>query len=220
MKSILFNLILTVCSIRLIAQTVSSIATLPASATSTDNIKIVVTTSFPGGACSLFSSFNPTTSNDTIIAEGIYCYESNAGGCSSTDTFTIGQLAAGNWTVRFRLTSTDSGAPCGSVGFSLKDIEIYNFTVTNGTTGIAPQSTAAVYHAPNPVTGNVTFSVENNTTQSTGIILRDISGKTVQTASFSKGSPLIMDISQLPASIYYYTVQAGNKIVTGKLLKQ
>jgi len=199
-----------------IAQSVTSLSVIPANPSANDNVQVVATTSFPGGPCSLFSSFNPTRSNDTVIVEGIYCYQGSSGGCTSTDTFSAGVFAAGDYVVRFRLTSTNTAGPCGSLSFALKDIEIHNFTVGNGTTGVEDVKNELVSAYPSPASDAVNFSFGENV-QDAEISIHDISGALVQTMTIG-GASLKMDVSGFPAGIYFYTVASAKKSVSGKLV--
>ena len=219
MRNITLSFVLAFFSVATFAQQVQSISIIPSPSTATDNLQAIVTTIYPGGPCSFVSAFPKTVSNDTIIFDAIYCYESNGpNSCSIIDTFDIGQLAAGTYVVRFRLTSTAQGGPCGQQIYQLRDIGFQAFTVGNGTVGITNINTPTVQLNPNPITNRVNFSFENNA-DAVEINVLDISGKVMRTETFAKGAELTMDVSELPANVYFYAIKAENKIVSGKFAK-
>ncbi len=132
MKNILLSvLVFSISFCELFGQTVTSLTVIPPSPAAGDSVMAVVTLSFPGGPCSYVSSYPVQVNNNTITAQPIYCYESNTGGCSLTDTIFLGQYAPGNYTLSFELLSTNTAGPCGSLSYMLRDIETFNFTVTN-----------------------------------------------------------------------------------------
>ncbi|MDZ4846091.1 MAG: T9SS type A sorting domain-containing protein [Chitinophagales bacterium] len=217
MKNITLSICISLCSIAVFAQQVSSIAIIPSPAAAGANLQAVVTTVFPGGPCSYVSSFPMTISNDTIIFDAIYCYESDGPeSCNTTDTFDIGQLNVGEYTVRFKLTSTNAGGPCGQQTYQLKDIGLHDFGVVLGS-GITQVNTARVQLSPNPITDRVRFTLENST-GTVEITLLDISGKVLQAATFTAGEQLTMDVSALPANVYFYTLKTATQTASGKLV--
>lgn len=132
MKNIFLSIVvfsISFCS--LFGQTVTSLTVIPSSPTASDSLMAVVVLSFPGGPCSYVSAYPIQVNNNTITVSPIYCYESNTGGCSLTDTIPLGQYIPGNYTVSFELISTNTAGPCGSLSYMLRDIETFNFTVTS-----------------------------------------------------------------------------------------
>ncbi len=219
MKNITLGIVLAFFSVATFAQQVQSITIIPSPVTAGAYLQAVVTTVYPGGPCSFVSAFPKTVSNDTIIFDAIYCYESDGPEpCGIIDTFDIGQLAAGTYVVRFRLTSTAQGGQCGQQIYQLRDIGFQAFTVGNGTVGIANINIAAAQTYPNPITDRVNFLFENNA-DAVEITVLNINGSMMQTVSFAKGAALTMDVSELPANVYFYTIKAKNKTVTGKFAK-
>lgn len=200
------------------AQSVTSVSVIPSPPATGVNLQAVVTTSYPGGPCGFVSAFPKTQSNDTIIFDAIYCYESNGPEpCGAIDTFDIGQLPAGNYVIRFKLTSTAQGGPCGSQMYQLRDIEIHPFTVTGGPVGIGSAVPVSVMVSPNPVTDRVYFSFERNGVAE--VTLLDISGKTVKTQMFEQASEsLMLDVSDLSANVYFYRIKTETQTLSGKLV--
>lgn len=219
MKKITFGILPVFIAVVAAAQSVVSVSVIPSPASANDNLQAVVTTTYPGGPCSFVSAFPMTQSNDTIIFDAIYCYESNGPeACSTTDTFAIGQLSEGNYVIRFRLTSTAQGGPCGSLSYMLRDIEIHPFTVGNGTVGIGSAASAVAVVSPNPVTDRVYFSFERN--GAAEVTLFDISGKAVKTQKFEQAgnTPLMLDVADLSANVYFYRIKTETHTFTGKLV--
>lgn len=220
MKKLTLSIGAAFFAIAAFAQQVTSITIIPSPATASDNLQAVVTTVYPGGPCSFVSAFPKTMSNDTVIFDAIYCFESDGPEqCAVTDTFDIGQLTEGTYVVRFRLTSTAQGGPCGMQSYQLRDIEFQSFTVGQGTVGISGTSKQQVQLYPNPVQDNVFFSFENHASGAEVRIL-DMKGKLVKTALFSKGDEVALDISELPANLYFYTIKTNTETFSGKFAKQ
>jgi hypothetical protein len=78
--------------------------------------------------------------------------------------------------------------------------------------------------SPNPVKGVATFRVEIEDATSVHLILSDLNGQEVRKLNYgvqaSGESALTLDLSELPAGIYFYRVIAGNASASGKLVRQ
>jgi hypothetical protein len=94
---------------------------------------------------------------------------------------------------------------CTACGVSVAENAIANLTV-----------------APNPASDVVNFSFEANNAATATVTLFDLTGKVVatQTVATSAVTNVEMNTTALQAGSYIYNVVAGDKIATGKLIKQ
>ena len=94
---------------------------------------------------------------------------------------------------------------CTACGVSVAENAIANLTV-----------------APNPASDVVNFSFEANSAATATVTLFDLTGKVVATQTVATSTVTIveMNTTALQAGSYIYNVVAGDKIATGKLIKQ
>lgn len=85
------------------------------------------------------------------------------------------------------------------------------------------QAIQALLVSPNPTKDIVNFSFDVNGTQDVQVIVYDLTGKVVATQSATnlsgQGNVIEMNIADLNAGSYIYSVNAGEKTSTGKLTK-
>ena len=94
---------------------------------------------------------------------------------------------------------------CTACGVSVAENAIANLTV-----------------APNPATDVVNFTFEANNAAVATVTIFDLAGKAVatQTVATSATATVEMNTTALQAGSYIYNVVAGDKVATGKLIKQ
>jgi hypothetical protein len=94
---------------------------------------------------------------------------------------------------------------CTACGVSVAENAIANLTV-----------------APNPATDVVNFTFEANNAAVATVTIFDLAGKAVatQTVATSATTTVEMNTTALQAGSYIYNVVAGDKVATGKLIKQ
>jgi hypothetical protein len=94
---------------------------------------------------------------------------------------------------------------CTACGVSVAENAIANLTV-----------------APNPASDVVNFSFEANNAATATVTLFDLAGKVVatKTVATSAITTVEMNTTALQAGSYIYNVVAGEKVATGKLIKQ
>jgi len=202
-------------------QSVDSLRIIPSPSTSSDNLQLVAITSFPGGPCRFESAYANVQNGTTITVKPIYCFESGSGGCTSVDTHAIGQLPAGNYRISFEFISHNNPGPCGSEPYLLKAIELLDFTVVQGTTGIKDDAAATVKVYPNPVFDFVIFSLSNDEPEQTEIKVLNSSGAVVKdlTLETNPGEQLHgVDLSNLGEGIYFYIIKTKEDLLSGKLV--
>ncbi|GIV33176.1 MAG: hypothetical protein KatS3mg031_0711 [Chitinophagales bacterium] len=201
------------------AQTVavSSIEVQPATPAANDFIIASVTTEFPGGPCSR-ESYLKTIQNDTIILNAFYCYQSGSGGCTSTDTFAIGQLPPGNYVIRAMLNTSNAPAVCGSATYLLRDIGLASFTVTTATGVPDAVNSGDMLLSPNPA-GDVIFVKVNRNVPFVTLRIFDLQGKMVYTDTFTSAQGnLKITLSHLPEGLYSYSLHTAGVLSAGRLV--
>jgi len=94
---------------------------------------------------------------------------------------------------------------CTACGVSVAENAIANLTV-----------------APNPATDVVNFTFDANNAATATVTIFDLAGKAVatQTVATSATTTVEMNTTALQAGSYIYNVVAGDKVATGKLIKQ
>lgn len=159
-----------------------------------------------GGTC-----FPPTTTESNPIVIAAHTTLSHT---TSADAFHLGYktTAAGTSYVMFSFTNYDNSDDCTSVVFKL----VYD--PTNIET-IPVTSKLRAY--PNPASDNVTveYAVSGNA-NNVQLVIKNMLGATLYTKSLDvNGSKVRMDVSEYPAGIYFYSIEAdGRPLVTKKLL--
>lgn len=77
---------------------------------------------------------------------------------------------------------------------------------------------ASIVAYPNPASENVNFRLDNVKAGSK-VVLRDLSGKTLRTASVSGASEVSMSLQGLSSALYFYSVEEnGSTVAVGKLM--
>ena len=104
--------ILFLCSIvQSNAQWINSITLVPSNPTTTSQIKVLAALSFSSGSCDDHTQSN-FISGTTIYASALHCLGPLSFICNYTDTFTLGQLAAGNYRFLLNVNEGASPSPC------------------------------------------------------------------------------------------------------------
>jgi hypothetical protein len=193
MKQLFFLLLISSFSNQLIAQgTIVSLSVNPPNPTEADEVEVYAEVSFPSGGCELDDQ-NFSLSGTSITASAHHCVGLLAVICNNTDTFSIGQLPAGNYTFDLTLTSGAGGPDC-TPGIVPDDSDQFQFTVSSSVSvDEIKRLDGFVY--PNPVKDvlNLKKSLTNTA------MITDASGKCV--ADVPLGCKQF-DLSHLPNGIY------------------
>jgi hypothetical protein len=75
---------------------------------------------------------------------------------------------------------------------------------------------------PNPFEETLRFRRNNGFHKNDRLVLSDLTGKRIVEFTFSgenSNKDLVLDASQLPAGLYFYSFSSGAEIFTGKLVK-
>lgn len=194
MKFIFPFLVFLIFATQLLAQgTVTGISVIPSNPSTTDDIQLHVDVQFSGGGCQVDNK-NHSTNAFAVSAYAHHCVGLLTVICPTTDTFQLGQLPAGDYSVDFTLTSGFGGANC-SPGIVPDDTEQFQFTVST-TVGLQELQAEADFIYPNPVSDILFF--KKNLKHSASIT--DIRGNTV--ANIRAGASNV-DISHLSSGVYF-----------------
>jgi hypothetical protein len=91
-------------------------------------------------------------------------------------------------------------------------------TCDESTVGIASHEHAVVGLYPNPATETVNIVCGDNASGSV-IEIADATGKVVHTSTVLSGNSAVVDISNLPAGIYFVRVNKGSVVLSGKFIR-
>lgn len=193
MKQLFFLLLISSFSNQLIAQgTIVSLSVDPPNPSEADEVEVYAEISFPSGGCELDDQ-NFSLSGTSITASAHHCVGLLTVICNNTDTFSIGQLPAGNYTFDLTLTS-GAGEPDCTPGIVPDDNDQFQFTVSPSV-GIDEVERLDGLAYPNPVVNVLNLKRPLGQTA----LITDASGKRV--AQIPSGRTQI-DLSHLPSAIY------------------
>ncbi|OFY96060.1 MAG: hypothetical protein A3K10_13060 [Bacteroidetes bacterium RIFCSPLOWO2_12_FULL_31_6] len=194
---------------------IDSIYVLPTNPTVNDNITIITETTFNEGCLSDTKQLFVDTFNHTIDISLFQCYGVWQAICNKTDTFTIGLLPIGTYTINFTLYSTGYDLVNGVClqAYQLSDVDTASFIV-NSITSIDKQvieNGVTIY--PNPTKGKFTLQTEH----STKFEVMDIQGKQLFIAE-NKSKKNEIDLSNKPKGIYIVKITTAKEVVIEKIV--
>lgn len=193
MKALLSFLSLTLLATHLMAQgTIISLTVSPQNPTVNDMIVVYAQLQFSSSDCAPDYQGHSVQGN-TIGASAHHCMGMLTTICSTTDTFEIGQLPAGNYTFDFTLSSGFGGSGC-SPGIVPDDSDQLQFTVSSSV-GIEEVEMMDGFVYPNPVMGILHLRRPLANT----ITITDAVGRVVK--EMPAGS-VSLDVSDLRSGIY------------------
>ena len=200
---------------------VSNPTVLPVNPTTSSNIKIATRVTTPSIGWKVSSSYNIQTPTSTIELKSSYCDGLMPGGIAINDTVTIGNLAAGVWTVNFRAYyGSQFLTNCGITDSVLKTIT-FTISIANSIKENGTFDGFNVY--PNP-SSNI-FSLELVTNQNKNLVLcvSDILGREVYKEikqAIPGENSFKINLNANQNGIYFLTVSDGvEKYKTFKLIK-
>jgi hypothetical protein len=195
------------------SQDILQMRTVPANPTPSDTVLLLADLEFRYSGCDLDNKTHYISGN-SIVASTHHCIGIAAALCYPTDTFNLGLLNPGVYTVNLSLTQGMATVPC-TPGFAVSDTASFNFTVQTGL-GIPeiPISSFSVY--PNPTTDFIDLSeAYKSVIKSVKILSAD--GSLV--LEYELPSDRI-DVSKLAAGIYYLELYHNTGKVTEKFIKE
>ncbi|MCW5907733.1 MAG: T9SS type A sorting domain-containing protein [Chitinophagales bacterium] len=135
------------------------------------------------------------------------------------DTFALGKLAQGSYTIRYLLKfldpwELDSVEPCLTNPYY--DSAFLNFTVS-GINNVKRLKEEALSLSPNPATTHLTIALPE-LMHTAVFTITNISGSIVQTEQLSSATTTI-PINHLPAGLYFATIQTNQQHIIQKFIK-
>ncbi len=189
--------------------TILGFYTDPASPTTNDAVKVIASLSFTSGGCDVTQQGH-TTNGVRTDANAHHCLGMLTFICSTTDTFELGSLPAGNHTFVLTLTSGGGPAPC-TPGIVIDDTDSITFTVDPGV-GINSPDTKPVDFSiyPNPASSTLNLNTELIMDNGELTITNTLGQKVLQLSIIHY--PLSIDVSQLSTGLYYLHLQTAEGV--------
>ena len=221
MKKIFLFLALLSC-LKTNAQTIDNVSIVPAIPTTNDSILITAICTFGSGSCSPHTQGFSVAGN-SISTWALHCLGMLTVICTDTDTFAIGTLPAGIYTVNYQLNTGSGPVPC-SPGIVPGPNTNATFTVS-ALTNISYQASGenAMQVFPNPVTGML--KLISNKLYDHGVIdLYNLLGKKVFHVQINEEAGSLkpetnVDVSELSPGIYFLKVSGEKSQQIIKIIK-
>lgn len=96
----------------------------------------------------------------------------------------------------------------------------WDLCVSCATGSIANNAIESLNAYPNPANEMINFQVGLNGVNSASLVITDLSGRVVETATIQAGAELNLNVANYACGTYLYTVVAGESVLTGKFNKQ
>jgi hypothetical protein len=188
------------------AQWIDNISISPANPTVNDNVVFTADVSFPYGSCDIKTQTTSVNGN-AIYLSALHCVGMLTFICSESDTFHLGQLPAGTYTVHFQLDMGSLPDPCTpGINPGPNDSLVFTVTTTTGLTSPVQESFSVF---PNP--GKEGFTI-NYSGEASALVLRDASGRLVYSASEVKPG-MYFGMPDLRAGVYMIELINENQVV-------
>jgi hypothetical protein len=197
------------------AQWINSFTLIPSNPTNLSQIKILANISFPSASCndhtkSLF------VSGSNIYASALHCLGPLTVICNYTDTFSIGQLAAGNYNFVLNINHGGWPSPC-TPGIVPGPTDSLSFVV----------SVATAVNELNELKPNIIYDRNNRQIVITALVsmqkaqiqLLSLDGKLQKTFSGNSGK-LQLDVSEMNSGMYLIRIRNGAQDFSQKILLQ
>ena len=196
-----------------VAQTITQLRTFPANPTIADTIYLIADLQFRSTACELDHK-SISVSGNSIVASTQHCVGIATAICNSSDTFILGSLAAGRYTVDLSLSSGNAPVPC-SPGIIPSDTDTMSFVVQSAL-GIDDVDLRSYTVYPNPAGDYIVLSdAYRQMARSvkiisvTGAVVLEIESITDQ-----------IDISDLAPGVYSIEIFHSNGSIVEKFMKE
>lgn len=154
MKRIFTFLLLLLAGTQMRAQQIDSIVVVPANPTPSDFVNVYIYLQLPNSSCA--GTANYSVNGSLISGSSVHCQGMLNTICYDIDTFAVGMLAPGTYTVNYTLSS-GFGIPNCSPGIVPDDNASTSFSVL--ITGMNPAPVQPAFGlAPNPSDGGFSIS--------------------------------------------------------------
>lgn len=188
----------------LFGQEITSFKFIPEYPTNTDEIQLVVHTSFPFSNCRL-DSVHPYFACGAFSWDAFYNTDFDPDSCDRSDTLSLGTLSNGMWVVSFRMHY---------LGWS--QVDQLDTSIIVGTTGLsdnALQGTDDLMNIwPNPSTGIVNIRAKNSDVDR--ILIKGLSGTYHKEIDVRAQNGIKQNTVSLHAGIYICTAIAKDRTIS------
>ncbi|MEN8224885.1 MAG: T9SS type A sorting domain-containing protein [Bacteroidota bacterium] len=185
------------------AQEISGFEVYPEHPTNADEILLVIHTTFPFLNCSL-DSVNKFYACGAFSLDGFYSTNFTTGDCERTDTISLGLLSTGPYMISYRMYY---------LGWT--QVDQADTFITVGAVGIehlAKSSTAALKIWPNPSSGEVHISTEDDKIDK--LHIQHISGLYSQSIDLEKENPNTINTVSLIPGMYICTTFSNDQAIS------
>ncbi len=194
------------------AQWINTLSVIPTNPTSLSQIKITANIDFPSGGCNDYTQFL-SSSGTTFYGSALHCLGPLSVICNITDTFSLGQLAPGNYNFVFNVNAGGGPSPC-SPGIVPGPVDSIQFSV----------SLPTYLEEMNSFQPKVMYSASSKfieisnlpSTEKSILELYTLEGKLVKLISSNSGKVLI-ELGEINAGTYLLKVQNSSLHYTKKI---
>ena len=190
---------------------IDSMRVVPANPGTQDDVEILLFGSFPSGDCEMTDSSLAVAGQDILI-EARHCTGMLTVICYATDTFHVGQLGAGNYTVSATMFS-GFGIPCDSFIVAAQDTLTFNVTGSNASqSGLEYFTDISVSGTSEEVT-----VMHNNQNVNFRMYITDLTGKTLTEFEVNE-NPERIPVNLCPGFYVWRARDENGNSASGKFL--
>jgi len=196
---------------------VSNPTVLPVNPTTSSNIKIATRVTTPSIGWKVSSSYNIQTPTSTIELKSSYCDALMPGGIPINDTVSIGNLAAGVWTVNFRAYyGSQFLTNCGITDSVLKTVT-FTISIANSVKENAAHDKFSIY--PTLVTNDLKIDVIDAEIKfPINLVVLNCIGQIIESYSLSNKTNLL-NLTYLKSGIYFVKLKSDSSTRIKKIIK-
>lgn len=193
------------------AQFINNLSIYPTNPTSNDSIYLIASCYFQSGSCNQ-KTLNHSIINEYIDCDALHCIGMAAYICYEEDTFSIGQLPAGNYIYRYTVNAGFGFNPC-TPGIVPGPMDSLSFNVTTAS-GINNENVPEFIIGPNPCTDYITIKTYSNEEILVSVI--DMKGKICQ-QEITSGNNINISTYNIEVGIYFLIIKGKSITYQRKL---
>ena len=194
------------------AQNITQLRTFPLNPTSNDTVLLIADLQFSSSGCALDTKSHQVNGY-SIVASTQHCVGIAQAICNATDTFVLGVLPTGRYTVNLTLNTGAGPIPCTPPGVP-SDSDTMSFVVQT-TLGIQDQVLPSFTIYPNPAKDFIVLSDEYQKVVSS-LKVFNVAGAVVLESETPKKR---IDVSQLTPGVYTMELHHKTGVITEKFIK-
>lgn len=194
------------------AQNITQLRTFPINPTSNDTVLLIADLQFNTTSCDLDTKSHQVNGN-SIVANTQHCVGIAQAICNTTDTFILGVLPTGRYTVNLTLNTGGAPVPC-TPGIVPSDNDTMSFVVQT-ILGIQDQVLPSFTIYPNPANDFIVLSDEYQKVVSS-LKVFNVAGAVVLESDTPKER---IDVSQLTPGVYTMELHHKTGVITEKFIK-